>query len=55
MKQKPLAVECKNANKPETIQAFMEQYKAACERYGIQPEDRYNFDEFVTSIAITLE
>jgi hypothetical protein len=35
IKQKPLAVERKNINKPETIQAFMERYKAANKRYSI--------------------
>jgi hypothetical protein len=45
-------VERKNTNKPETIQAFIERYKAANKKYSIQPEDRYNFDETGFRISV---
>jgi hypothetical protein len=46
-------VERKNANKPEIIQAFIERYKAANERYGIQPKDRYNFNKTGFRISVS--
>lgn len=45
VRRKPLAAGRKNAHDLELLGAHLNRYEEICNKYGIQPSDRWNFDE----------